>query len=214
MRWRASARRRPRTSAWLVAFRALQGAGAAIFPLSFGIIRDEFPAHKVGVAIGTMSSVFGIGGGVGLVLSGVIVEHLSWQWLFLIGALPVFVATALIVQLRARVASQDPGQARLPRRRGAVGRLRGAAARAERGHAVGLDVHGVLGADRNRDRGAHRAGSRSSAGSRTRSIDLPTLLRPGMAATNASTVLIGFSMTAFFVLVPGFLQSPELRVRR
>ena len=83
---------------WLVAFRALQGAGAAIFPLSFGIIRDEFPAHKVGVAIGTMSSVFGIGGGVGLVLSGVIVEHLSWHWLFLIGALPVFVATALIMR--------------------------------------------------------------------------------------------------------------------
>ena len=28
-----------------------------------------------------------------------------------------------------------------------------------------------------------------------------------MAATNASTVLLGFSMTAFFVLVPGFLQA-------
>ena len=37
----------------LIAFRALQGAGAAIFPLSFGIIRDEFPPQKVGVAIGT-----------------------------------------------------------------------------------------------------------------------------------------------------------------
>jgi MFS family permease len=29
-----------------------------------------------------------------------------------------------------------------------------------------------------------------------------------MAATNASTILLGFAMTAFFVLVPGFLQSP------
>src|SRR3954452_19892300 len=64
----------------LIAFRALQGTGAAIFPLSFGIIRDEFPPEKVGVAIGTVSSVFGIGGGVGLVLSGLIVEHLSWQF--------------------------------------------------------------------------------------------------------------------------------------
>src|SRR3954451_11291899 len=36
----------------LIAFRALQGAGAAIFPLSFAIIRDEFPPEKVGVAIG------------------------------------------------------------------------------------------------------------------------------------------------------------------
>jgi MFS family permease len=39
-------------------------------------------------------------------------------------------------------------------------------------------------------------------------VDLPTLVRPGMAATNASTILLGFSMTAFFVLVPGFLQAP------
>ena len=43
----------------LVFFRVLQGAGAAVFPLSFGIIRDEFPPDKVGVGIGTVSSVFG-----------------------------------------------------------------------------------------------------------------------------------------------------------
>src|SRR3954447_9362700 len=73
----------------LVVFRALQGAGAAIFPLSFGIIRDEFPPHKVGVAVGIVSSVFGVGGAIGLVLSGLIVEHLSWHWLFLVGAVPV-----------------------------------------------------------------------------------------------------------------------------
>src|SRR3954454_6744961 len=82
----------------LIAFRALQGAGAAIFPLAFGIIRDEFPADKVGVAIGTVSSVFGIGGGVGLVLSGLIVEHLSWHFLFLIGAIPVLISMALIAK--------------------------------------------------------------------------------------------------------------------
>ena len=32
----------------LIVFRVLQGAGAAVFPLSFGIIRDEFPPEKVG----------------------------------------------------------------------------------------------------------------------------------------------------------------------
>jgi MFS family permease len=83
----------------LIAFRALQGAGAAIFPLSFGIIRDEFPAQKVGVAIGTISSVFGIGGGIGLVFSGLIVEHLGWHWLFLTGAIPVAIAAVLIAKL-------------------------------------------------------------------------------------------------------------------
>src|ERR1044072_1311844 len=66
----------------LVCFRVQQGAGAAVFPLSFGIIRDEFPPEKIGVGIGTVSSVFGAGGGIGLVMSGVIIEHLSWHWLF------------------------------------------------------------------------------------------------------------------------------------
>ncbi|HEY8725278.1 MAG TPA: MFS transporter, partial [Gaiellaceae bacterium] len=57
----------------LIGWRAVQGAGAAVFPLSYGIIRDEFPREKVGVAIGLVSAVFGIGGGFGIVLSGVIV---------------------------------------------------------------------------------------------------------------------------------------------
>src|SRR2546430_8779526 len=54
----------------LIGWRAVQGAGAAVFPLSHGIIRDEFPREQVGVAIGLVSAVFGIGGGVGDVLSG------------------------------------------------------------------------------------------------------------------------------------------------
>ena len=39
-------------------------------------------------------------------------------------------------------------------------------------------------------------------------VDLQTLLRRGMAATNLATLLLGFSLTAFFVLVPGFVQTP------
>ena len=60
----------------LIAWRAVQGAGAAVFPLSYGIIRDEFPREKVGVGIGLISAVFGIGGGFGIVLSGLIVVGL------------------------------------------------------------------------------------------------------------------------------------------
>ena len=59
----------------LVGFRVVQGTGAAVFPLAFGIIRDEFPPAKVGFGVGTMSSVFGVGGGVGLLTSGVAVSY-------------------------------------------------------------------------------------------------------------------------------------------
>ncbi len=80
----------------LIFFRAFQGLGAAVFPLSFGIIRDEFPPEKVGVGIGLISAVFGVGGGLGIVLSGLIVDNLSWRWLFIFGAIPVALAAVLV----------------------------------------------------------------------------------------------------------------------
>jgi EmrB/QacA subfamily drug resistance transporter len=80
----------------LILFRAVQGLGAAVFPLSFGIIRDEFPPEKVGVGIGLLSAVFGVGGGLGIVFSGLIVDHLSWRWLFILGAIPVAISVVLV----------------------------------------------------------------------------------------------------------------------
>jgi EmrB/QacA subfamily drug resistance transporter len=84
-------------SIWsLIAWRALQGVGGAVFPLSFAIIRDEFPAAKVGSAVGLISAVFGVGGGLGLVLSGVLVDQLSWRWIFIVGAIGVGTAAVLV----------------------------------------------------------------------------------------------------------------------
>ncbi|MFN8112338.1 MAG: MFS transporter [Solirubrobacterales bacterium] len=82
--------------ALLIAGRAIQGVGGAIFPLSFGIIRDEFPREKVATGIGLISATFGIGGGVGLVISGVIVDHVAYEWIFwlaLIVVIPAAIAT-------------------------------------------------------------------------------------------------------------------------
>lgn len=66
----------------LLAGRVLQGVGGGIFPLSFGIIRDEFPREKVAGGIGLMSSLLGIGGGAGVIFAGLIVQHLDYHWLF------------------------------------------------------------------------------------------------------------------------------------
>lgn len=66
----------------LIAGRIVQGGAGALFPLCFGIIRDEFPAEKVAPSIGLMSTTFGIGGGAGLVLAGIFVDHLSVAWMF------------------------------------------------------------------------------------------------------------------------------------
>ena len=84
----------------LIAGRAIQGVGGAIFPLSFGIIRDEFPREKVATGIGLISATFGIGGGAGLVISGLIVDNVAYEWIFWLGlivAIAAVIATHLFV---------------------------------------------------------------------------------------------------------------------
>jgi MFS family permease len=71
--------------------RIVQGCGGAIFPLAFGIVRDEFPKEKVAGAIGFMSAILGIGIGVGIVLAGPLITALSYHWLFWI---PMMLAAA------------------------------------------------------------------------------------------------------------------------
>lgn len=66
----------------LIAARVIQGIGGGVLPLTFGIIRDEFPRDKVAGAVGTSAALLAVGGGFGLVLAGPIVNALSYHWLF------------------------------------------------------------------------------------------------------------------------------------
>jgi EmrB/QacA subfamily drug resistance transporter len=79
----------------LIIARVVQGIGGGIFPLAFGIIRDEFPRDRVSGGIGLMSALLGIGGGLGVVLAGVIVDRLSYHWLFWIPLVAIVGATVL-----------------------------------------------------------------------------------------------------------------------
>lgn len=77
----------------IIAARFIQGASGGIFPLAFGIVRDEFPREKVAGSIGLLSAILGAGAGAGIVLSGVIVEHLNYHWLFWIPLVLTLIAT-------------------------------------------------------------------------------------------------------------------------
>ena len=66
----------------LIIARVIQGVAGGIFPLAFGIIRDEFPPERVAGSIGLVSAILGIGSGFGIIAGALIVEHLTWQWLF------------------------------------------------------------------------------------------------------------------------------------
>jgi EmrB/QacA subfamily drug resistance transporter len=76
----------------IVIARALQGAAGGIFPLAFGIVRDEFPRERVAGSIGLLSAILGVGGGLGIVSSGLIIQHLNWHWLFWIPLIVIVIA--------------------------------------------------------------------------------------------------------------------------
>lgn len=99
------------TAAWLVAGRAAQGVGAAfMMPATLSIITNAFPPHERGRAIGTWAGVSAIALAIGPVVGGFLVEHVSWQSIFLINV-PVAV-TAVAVTLWATNESVDPAAAR------------------------------------------------------------------------------------------------------
>ena len=76
----------------MIVGRVIQGAGGGVFPLAFGIIRDEFPREKVAGSIGIVSSILGVGGGIGIVIGGLIVEHLNYHWLYWIPLVVILIA--------------------------------------------------------------------------------------------------------------------------
>ena len=61
----------------MIAARVLQGLGGAVFPLAFGIIRDEFPRERVAGAIGASRPCSASAAASAIVLAGPIVDHLT-----------------------------------------------------------------------------------------------------------------------------------------
>lgn len=83
----------------LIGFRALQGIGGAVFPITFSIVRETLPAEWVGSAIGSLTGGFGVGTALGFGLGGLIAVTLSWRFVFAVGALPVAAAVIVVAVL-------------------------------------------------------------------------------------------------------------------
>ncbi|MFA1546755.1 MFS transporter [Actinomadura chokoriensis] len=80
----------------LIAARVLQGAALALVPLSMAILRDALPRTRLPFAMGLVSGVVGAGAGAGLIAGGLLADHLSWRWLFVLGAALALVSLALV----------------------------------------------------------------------------------------------------------------------
>jgi EmrB/QacA subfamily drug resistance transporter len=68
---------------WLIAARVLQGAGAALLmPLALALLSAAFPPQLRPKALGIFAGVSGLAVALGPLLGGVVVEGISWPWIF------------------------------------------------------------------------------------------------------------------------------------
>ena len=70
----------------LLFFRVLQAIGGAFATaLSMGLVTETFPASERGKALGLFSATVSVGGIAGPILGGILLEYLSWRWVFFVG---------------------------------------------------------------------------------------------------------------------------------
>jgi MFS family permease len=67
---------------FLLSIRAIQGIGMSMFPIAFGIIRDQFPREKISIGQGVISSMFAAGAAIGLSIGAFIVQFFGWHATF------------------------------------------------------------------------------------------------------------------------------------
>ncbi|MBV9448078.1 MAG: DHA2 family efflux MFS transporter permease subunit [Streptosporangiaceae bacterium] len=90
---------------WLIAFRAVQGLGAAmLMPQTLAMITMVFPADRRGAAFGVWGAVAGAATIAGPTLGGLLVTAFDWRWIFFvnlpIGVIVLAAAFMLIPDLR------------------------------------------------------------------------------------------------------------------
>ncbi|ORB11520.1 hypothetical protein BST37_19210 [Mycobacterium noviomagense] len=103
----------------LVAFRVLQGVGAAILvPASLALVVESFDAARRAHGVGLWGAAAAIASGLGPPIGGALVDASSWRWVFLVN-LPLGVV-AVVVARRGLVESRASGRRRMPDLRGAV----------------------------------------------------------------------------------------------
>jgi EmrB/QacA subfamily drug resistance transporter len=88
--------------ATLVAFRAVQGVGAAfMMPATLSIITQAFPPHQRGTAIGTWAGVSALALAIGPVIGGFLTQDVSWRAIFFINP-PIAIGAVAVTLFAAR----------------------------------------------------------------------------------------------------------------
>jgi predicted MFS family arabinose efflux permease len=191
----------------LIVARALQGASLGVVPLGISVMRDLLPPERVGAGIALMSSSLGIGGAIGLPLTGVIAQNASWRWLFAGAAVFSVVLFVLLARIVPESTQRSGGRFDLPGAAGLATALVCLLLAISKGAEWGWSSPLVLGL---------LIGSVAVFAAwgvwewriPEPLVDLRVSVRPAVLWTNVASVLVGFSMFAGFLVTTQVLQAP------
>lgn len=196
-----------RTYPGLVGGRVLQGVGAGMLPLAFSMVRDHTPPGAVAGRIAVLSSLVGVGGALGVLGAGALLEVASPAWLFWL-QVPILAGLAWGVhRTLPESPTRDAGRVDWP---GAATLSAGlvlvllAITQAQAwgpGSATTLAVAGggVLVLARF---------LRSAARREDPVVDVRLLRRRAVLTPNLATALLGAAQFVSFVVLPQFVQEP------
>ena len=192
----------------LIAGRGIQGMAAAVFPLAFGIIRDEFPPERVATGIGLISATFGIGGGAGLVLSGLIVDHLAYEWIFWLGL--VFIAVAIVATFLWVPESPVKSPAKIDWGGAALlsGTLVSLLVGVSEANSWGWGSPEILGLFAT-SAILFMTWVRYERHQPEPLVDIAMMRERAVLTTNLTALMVGFGMFGSFILIPQLVQLPE-----
>ena len=76
--------------------RGFQGVGLSMFPIAFSIVRAQFPRQKMAIGQGIITSMYGGGAVIGLLIGGIIIQHYSWHSTFFT-LIPIAIALLFVI---------------------------------------------------------------------------------------------------------------------
>jgi MFS family permease len=160
----------------------------------------------VKVGIGLLSAVWGVGGGFGIVLSGVIVDHFSWRLLFLLGSIPVALSIALVHRYVPESPIRTPSRVDVPGAvllSGALLALMVGLTEGEHWGWASAPLAGMLLASA----ALFLLWGWVEVRSPSPMVDMRMLAHRPILLTNVATLISGFALFSCFVLVPAFVET-------
>ncbi|WP_245776141.1 MFS transporter [Saccharopolyspora flava] len=187
--------------------RVLQGAAVGVVPLGISIMRDELPEDQVGSGVALMSATLGIGGAVGLPITGVVAQELDWHWLFAGAMVFALVEIALILKVVPESSLRTGGRFDLVGALGLSVALTCLLLAISKGNEWGWSSALVLGLLAGAVAmlllwGAFELRTTAPL------VDLRVSARPTVLLTNIASVLVGIAMFTGFLVGSQLLQAP------